>query len=175
MINALAKLAQKPSDKNIRITRVVFALVLIAIIYFGYDVTTVNFGLPAELKYALYLFPAIGLVRGLLDPGIVRKWIWKWIITGLGGLMLLISLILIEDVGQDKSMIAPVATVSGESGVDISTLTKSTESSSTFSLSTDNWFGFFGSILMIIGFLLNGKNITMKNERYGEVIKKIRV
>ena len=73
MLNTLAKLAQKPSDKNIRITRVVFALILIAIIYFGYDVTAVNFGLPSELKYALYLFPAIGLIRGLLDPGIVRK------------------------------------------------------------------------------------------------------
>jgi hypothetical protein len=73
MLNTLAKLAQKPSDKNIRITRVVFAFILIAIIYFGYDVTTVNWGLPAELKYGLYLFPIIGLVRGLLDPGIVRK------------------------------------------------------------------------------------------------------
>ena len=73
MINTLAKLAQKPSDKNIRITRVIFALILIAIIYFGYDFTAVNFGLPAELKYTLYLFPVIGLVRGLLDPGIVRK------------------------------------------------------------------------------------------------------
>ena len=89
--------------------------------------------------------------------------------------MLLISLILIDDVSQDKSMIAPVATVSGESGVDFGALTAAQETSSVFSLSTDNWFGFFGSILMIIGFLLNGKNITMKNERYGEVIKKIRV
>jgi hypothetical protein len=59
MLNTLAKLAQKPSDKNIRITRVVFALILIAVIYFGYDVTTVNWGLPSELKYALYLFPII--------------------------------------------------------------------------------------------------------------------
>lgn len=73
MMNTLAKLAQKPTDRNIRITRVVFALILIAIIYFGYDVTAVNFGLPTELKYGLYLFPAIGLVRGLLDPGIIRK------------------------------------------------------------------------------------------------------
>lgn len=73
MINTLAKLAQKPTDRNIRIIRVVFALILIAIIYFGWDVTALNFGLPTELKYALYVFPVIGLVRGLLDPGIVRK------------------------------------------------------------------------------------------------------
>lgn len=89
--------------------------------------------------------------------------------------MLLISLILIDDVDQDKSMISPTVIVSGEAGVSMSDLTATPESSSTFSLSTDNWFGFFGPILMIIGFLLNGKNITMKNERYGEVIKKIRV
>jgi hypothetical protein len=175
MLNTLAKLAQKPSDKNIRITRVVFALILIAIIYFGYDVTAVNFGLPSELKYALYLFPAIGLIRGLLDPGIVRKWIWKWIITGLGGLMLIISLFVIDDVGQVAPTVIPTTTVSGESGINLSDLTTTPESSSTFSLSTDNWFGFFGFILIIIGFLLNGKNTTAKNERYGEVIKKIRV
>lgn len=176
MINTLAKLAKKPSDKNIRITRVIFALILIAVIYFGYDVTAVNFGLPVELKYGLYLFPIIGLIRGLFDPGIVRKWIWKWVITWIGATMLLISLILIDDV----MIITPSPLVTGNSvssewGIDINTLTTAQETSSAFSLSTDNWFGFFGFLLLIIGFLLNGKNITMKNERYGEVIKKIRV
>jgi hypothetical protein len=73
MLSTLAKLAQKPKDRTIRITRVVFALILIAIIYFGWDVTALNFGLPIEVKYALYIFPIIGLIRGLLDPGIVRK------------------------------------------------------------------------------------------------------
>lgn len=175
MLNTLAKLAQKPSDKNIRITRVVFALILIAVIYFGYDVTTMNWGLPAELKYALYIFPIIGLVRGLLDPGIVRKWIWKWIITGLGATMLLISLIFIDDVENTTPTIIPTSTVSWESGVSLSDITTASGESDTFSLSTDNWFGFFGFILIIIGFLLNGKNTTAKNERYGEVIKKIRV
>ena len=175
MINTLAKLAQKPSDKNIRITRVVFAIILIVIIYFGYDVTSVNFGLPAELKYGLYIFPAIGLVRGLLDPGVFRKGIWKWVITGLGVFMFSISILLIDDMEQVAPTIVTTNTVSGESGVNLSDLTAVSDTPSTFSLSTDNWFGFFGSILMIIGFLLNGKNITMKNERYGEVIKKIRV
>jgi hypothetical protein len=175
MINTLTKLAQKPTDKNIRITRVVFALVLALIIYFGYDVTAVNFGLPAELKYGLYLFPVIWLVRGLLDPGVWRKGIWKWVITGLGGLMLIISLILIDDVQETSTTVIPTTTISGEAGVSISDLTATPETSSAFSLSTDNWFGFLGSILMLMGFLLNGKNTTAKNERYGEVIKKIRV
>ncbi len=175
MINTLAKLAKKPSDKNIRITRVIFALILIAVIYFGYNVTTVNFGFPAELKYALYLFPVIWLIRGLLDPGIVRKWIWKWVITWIGATMLLVSLILIDDVMPTPSPLVTGNSVSSEWGIDINTLTTAQETSSAFSLSTDNWFGFFGFFLIIIGFLLNGKNITMKNERYGEVIKKIRV
>ena len=175
MLSTLAKLAQKPSDKNIRITRVVFALVLIAVIYFGYNVTTVNFWLPAQLKYALYLFPIIGLIRGILDPGITRKWVWKWIITGLGAAMLLISLLFIDDRAMVPSVPTPTTTVSGESGIKLSDLTATSQSASVFSLSTDNWFGFFGFVLIVIGFLLNGKNITTKNERYGEVIKKIRV
>jgi hypothetical protein len=178
MINTLTKLAQKPTDKNIRITRVVFAFVLAAIIYFGYDVTAVNWGLPAELKYAFYLFPAIGLIRGLLDPGIWRKGIWRWVITGLGAVMLLSSLLLIDDISPvSQTPVIPVTTVSGVTqGVDISTLITDNASTDTaFSLSTDNWFGFFGPILMLMGFLLNGKNTTAKNERYGEVIKKIRV
>jgi hypothetical protein len=89
--------------------------------------------------------------------------------------MLIISLFVIDDVEQVAPTVIPTTTVSGESGINLSDLTTTPESSSTFSLSTDNWFGFFGFILIIIGFLLNGKNITMKNERYGEVIKKIRV
>ena len=154
-----------------------FALVLIAIIYFGYDVTAVNFGLPNELKYTLYLFPVIGLIRGILDPGVMNKRAWKWTITGLGGLMLILSLVFIDDMTPtEQSMVAP-STVSGESGISLANIsnTSTEDTNAGFSLSTDNWFGFFGPILMIIGFLLNGKNITTKNERYGEVIKKIRV
>jgi hypothetical protein len=63
MMNALSKLAQKPSDKNIRLIRLVFSVLLIAIIYFGWNVTEVNFGLPAETKYIVLLFPVIGLIR----------------------------------------------------------------------------------------------------------------
>lgn len=175
MISTLAKLAQKPSDKNIRIVRVVFALILIVVIYFGYSVTTVNFGLPTEIKYALYFFPIISLIRGIFDPGIVRKGIWKWIMVGLGSTMMLISLILIDDI--ENSEVAPIKTqiVSGESKINIADITNTAESNDAFHLSTDNWFGFFGFVLIIIGLTMNGKNITTKNERYGEVIKKIRV
>ncbi len=97
MIKLVTKLAQKPSDKTIRIVRVVFAFVLLLVIYFGWDVTTVNFGLPAELKYAFYIFPLVGLVRGISDPGVFRKKIWKWMIVSFGAIMILTSLFLIDD------------------------------------------------------------------------------
>lgn len=146
MINTLTKLAQKPSDKNIRIVRIVFALILILVITFGLQVTKINFGLPSELKYTLYIFPLIGLIRGIFDPGIFRKKIWKWTIVGIGITFLLLSLFIIDD-------IAPVTpavinqTISGE--IEISTLETKTPDTP-FSLSTDNWFGFFGPILILI-------------------------
>ncbi|MBP9779003.1 hypothetical protein KBD33_00100 [Candidatus Gracilibacteria bacterium] len=168
MMNFLTKLAQKPTDKAIRITRVIFALVLLLVIYFGWNVTVVNFGLPDEVKYGFYTFPLIGLVRGILDPGIFRKKIWKWTIVTLGSFMLLTSLILIDD--TEKAISNQEITVSGEIRMDA---LESTEVP--FSLSTDNWFGFFGFILVIIGLVLNNKNITLKNERYGEKVTKIRV
>jgi hypothetical protein len=174
MLSTLTKLAQKPTDKTIRTVRTVFAFILIALIYFGWDVTALNFWLPAELKYTLYVFPIIGLIRGIVDPGLFRKKIWKWTIVALGGLMLVTSLVFIDDVPAVSPTLARPTTVSGE-GISISGLDRDPVSSSTFSVSTDNWFGFFGPILAIIGFFLTGKNITTKNERYGEIIKKIRV
>lgn len=145
MINTLAKLAQKPSDKNIRIVRIIFAIILILVITFGLQVTKVNFGLPSELKYVLYIFPAIGLIRGIFDPGVFRKKIWKWTIVGLGGAMLVTSLIFIDDIQAPTPTITQ--TVSGEIQIgSIQTTTPETP----FSLSTDNWFGFFGPILIVI-------------------------
>ncbi len=171
MIKTLTKLAQKPSDKNIRIVRIVFSLILILVITFGLGVTKVNFGLPNELKYGLYIFPLIGLIRGIFDPGVFRKKIWKWTIVGIGITFLLVSLFIIDDMPP----ITPAAinqTISGE--IQIGTL-QTTTPDTPFSLSTDNWFGFFGPILILMWLLLNGKNITKKNERYGEIVKKIRV
>ena len=146
MINTLTKLAQKPSDKNIRIVRIIFAVILILVITFGLQVTKVNFELPNELKYTLYIFPLIGLIRGIFDPGVFRKKIWKWTIVGIGIIFLLLSLFIIDD-------IAPVTpavinqTISGE--IEIGALETKTPDTP-FSLSTDNWFGFFGPILILI-------------------------
>lgn len=169
-MNTLSKLAQKPSDKTIRLVRSIFAVLLIVIIYFWWNVTEVNFGLPTEIKYIVIIFPVIGLIRWILDPGIVRKGIWKWIITGSGVIMLFSSLFLFDDRSMPTN--TPPTTTSGE--IHLGDLMQAQDTGS-FTLSIDNWFGFFGFFLIFIGFFLNNKNITLKNERYGEKVTKIRV
>lgn len=171
-MNIISKIAQKPSDKTIRITRIVFALLLVVVIYFGWTVTRTEFGLPEYIKYILFVFPIIGLIRGIFDPGVFRKKIWKWTIFGLGVSMILISLFAIEDI--EIIVTTPVATVNTGS-LNIADLGKDAPMALPFTLSTDNFFGFFGFILMIMGLFLNNKNITIKNERHAEIVKKIRV
>ena len=122
--------------------------------------------------YGLFIFPAIGLIRGILDPGIFRKKIWKWTVFGLGIAMILISLFIIED---QPSISAIVTTTSNTGTINIADIGNTPTLLVPFTVSTDNWFGFYGFILAIMGVLLNSKNITLKNERYGEIVKKIRV
>jgi len=174
MMNIVAKLAQKPSDKAIRITRIVFALILTALIYFWWDSTVLNFGIPKSAEYGLYLFPLIGLIRGIIDPGVFRKKIWKWIIISIGTLMVILSLFILDDVITERNITPVTMTVSGEKQIRVDDIMKN-GSETKFSLSTDNWFGFLGFILIILWATLNGKNITTKNERYGEKVTKIRV
>lgn len=173
MLDFVQKLAQKPKDSTIRITRVLFALVLIAVILLGWQVTRTEFWLPEWTKYLLFVFPAIGLVRGVIDPGLFRRKIWKWTIFGLGLSMVLISLFAIEDMEPVKQ--APEAQVTTSGSLNIADIQNAAPAGTSFTLSTDNWFGFFGTLLMVIGFFLTGKNITTKNERYGEKVTKIRV
>jgi hypothetical protein len=172
MMNLVSKLAQKPTDKTIRITRVVFALIVLATILLGWSVTRTEFGLPTWVMYGLFVFPAIGLIRGILDPGIWRKKIWKWTVFGLGIAMILISLLVIEDQAIVSPTLAPVV---NSGSINIADIGTTATISIPFTVSTDNFFGFYGFILIIMGLALNSKNITMKNERYGEIVKKIRV
>ncbi len=169
MLQFAQKLMGKPSDTKIRAYRVVFALVLIALIYFGWNDTYVLHGLPKETQYALYFFPLVGLVRGIFDPGFFRKKVWKWVVFGLGLAMFIISLFFIEDVDHSATVL-PESTESG--AIDVNNLQVSDTG---FSVSTDNWFGVLGFFVAVLGYLLNGKNITRKNERYGEKVTKIRV
>ncbi len=170
-MNLVSKIAQKPSDKTIRITRVVFALILLVTILLGWNVTRTEFNLPEEVKYILFIFPLIGLIRGIFDPGVWRKKIWKWTVFGLGVTMVLISFLMIED----QSLPTPSIIATNTGSINAKDLVNTTPVSVPFTISTDNFFVFYGFILMIMGALLNSKNITLKNERYGEIVKKIRV
>lgn len=172
MMNLVSKLAQKPTDKSIRMVRVIFALLVLATILVGWTVTRTEFGLPEWIRYILFIFPAIGIIRGILDPGIFRKKIWKWTVFGLGITMIMISLFVIEDQKIVSPAIVPVVNTGS---IDIADIGTTPSISTPFTISTDNFFGFYGFILAIMGILLNSKNITTKNERYGEIVKKIRV
>ena len=63
MLSLVSKIAQKPTDKTIRITRIVFALLILTTILLGWTVTRTEFNLPEWIKYVLFVFPAIGLIR----------------------------------------------------------------------------------------------------------------
>lgn len=174
----LGKLAQKPSDTKIRTWRIIFAILLILVITFGLHATDVNISLfdnifadlPDELLYALYIFPIIGLIRGIFDPGLFRKAIWKWVIFGLGAAMFIFSVFFLSE-KTPKIITTEQTAITADS---TTTVTQVSQDPLTF-VDTDNWLGFFGLITMFVGFFLTGRNITTKNEKFGEVIKKIRV
>jgi hypothetical protein len=84
MFKLIETLRAKPTDGNIRIFRIVFALILLGVIYFGFSKTSFEYiQIPREALYALYIFPLIGLIRGIFDPGVFRKKLWKWTIVSL--------------------------------------------------------------------------------------------
>lgn len=176
MFKLIETLRAKPSDRTIRIVRIVFALILTLIITFGIQKTHWNFDfIPAFLVYILYIFPLVGFIRGIFDPGLFRKKVWKWTIFGLGVAMMVLSTVFLEtDVNTASSTdgAAMVKTTSGEmsiSAVDIAT------NKSVFVVDTDFWIGFLGFFVALIGLTLTSKNITQKNDRFGEKVTKIRV
>ena len=86
--------------------------------------------------------------------------------------MMIVSLFVIED----QAIIPATPVIAENTGsINATDLVNATPISVPFTLSTDNFFGFFGFILAIMGILLNSKNITKKNERHAEIVKKIRV
>ena len=180
MLKLIDTLRAKPSDRTIRLVRTGFAIILLFVITFGIAKTHWNYGsIPQSLIYILYFFPLVGLVRGIFDPGIFRKKIWKWTVFGLGITMMIISLFLIEtDIDQPIQRKIVVQSTSGEiSAGQFAAWAVYQESGviSIPSVDTDFWIGFFGFWVAIFGFALTSKNITKKNERFGEKVTKIRV
>ena len=140
MFKLIETLRSKPSDRTIRIVRIVFALILTLIITFGIEKTHWNFdAIPSVLVYILYIFPLVGLIRGIFDPGLFRKKVWKWMIFGLGVAMMGVTTVLLEtDTNPTSSVVSP-NNVSGEisiSAVDI------TQTKATMVVDTDFWVGF---------------------------------
>ncbi len=176
MLKYIEKLRAKPTDRTIRIVRTVFALILILIITFGIQKTQWNYDIiPLYLIYTLYLFPFVGLVRGIFDPGIFRRKVWKWTVFSLGIAMMIVALFLIE-----TNTIFPTQSpgvVTSSSGISADRLSNQPRLPDTapFVIDTDFWIGFLGFWVAIFGFALTSKNITKKNERYGEKVTKIRV
>lgn len=170
MFKLIETLRSKPSDKNIRIIRIVFASILIGVLYFWLPNTYWNYSsIPKEALYMLYIFPLIGIIRWVFDPGVMRKKLWKWTLVILGIIMMILSLFLIET----QSVVIPEVprTSSGEiSAVDLVSAPLPSRW-----VDADFWIGFFWFWLTLIGLTLSSKNITTKNERYGEKVKKIRV
>lgn len=183
-LGALGKLAEKPSNTKIRLTRIIFALLLIAIIVFGFLVTDVNVSffdmkfvdLPDELLYILFLFPAVGLIRGIFDPGLFKKSVWRKIIMALGFLMMIFSVFFLSEKKYIPQTKVENTLNTQEITADTISTVQTKDDMAIFAImSTDNWLFFFGFITFFVGFALNGKNLTTKNEKYGETIKKIRV
>ncbi len=174
MFKLIETLRAKPSDRNIRIFRIVFASILLGVIYFGLSKTSFGYSaIPNEALYVLYIFPLIGLIRGIFDPGIMRKKLWKWTQVGLGISMMMIALLLIDTEMRIVSS-GPVVTSSwGLSATDIVAVGPTNTAASP--IDTDFWIGFLGFWVSLFGLVLTSKNITKKNERYGEIVKKIRV
>ena len=173
MFKLIETLRAKPSDRNIRIMRIVFALVLLAVIYFGFVKTYPEYSaIPRESLYALYILPLIGLIRGIFDPGVWRKKIWKWTQVWLWVTMMIVSLFLIETETRVISSTPVLTTWVSLSATDIASQVALV---SPTVVDTDFWIGFLGFWVALFGLVLSSKNITKKNERYGEIVKKIRV
>lgn len=171
MLKLIETLRAKPSDRNIRIIRIVFAAILLGVLYFGFPKTSFEYSaIPKEVLYALYIFPIIGLVRGILDPGIMRRKLWKWTQVSLGVIMMIISFFLIETDTLSQTTL-PMMTSSWE----LSATSLMSQEVPVRTVDTDFWIGFLGFWLALGGLIFAGKNITTKNERYGEKVTKIRV
>lgn len=172
MLKLIETLRAKPSDRNIRIIRIVFATILLGVLYFGFPKTSFEYSaIPKEVLYALYIFPIIGLVRGILDPGIMRRKLWKWTQVSLGVTMMIVSLFFIETDTSTRTDSVPSSASGWLSATEIVNRNMPTPGG----VDTDFWVGFLGFWLAISGLIFASKNITTKNERYGEKVTKIRV
>lgn len=153
-LGMLGKVAAKPSDSRIRLIRIAFALILLAVIIFSWNATDVNLSffdykfsdLPDYLMGILGIFPLVGLVRGIIDPGLFRKAIWRKVIMGLGALMIIFSVFFLSEKEIIPNTVSPTGTITAETLA--SQKTQATDVLAT--TCADDWYFFFGLITLIV-------------------------
>ena len=89
--------------------------------------------------------------------------------------MMILSIFFIETETVKVNEPVMIQATSGEISLGQFTDTNTAIVDPSFAIDTDFWIGFFGFWVAIIGFALTSKNITKKNERFGEKVTKIRV
>lgn len=172
MPQVLTFLQGKPSDIQIRIIRILWAIILILLFVFGWDDFMLAYGLPMEAKYALGIFPMISLIRGILDPWIFHRKTWRWIMVGSAIVMILVSWFLIV---PEVSDVQGNTITSSTGAVSATDLLREPTVEKRSPLSVSFYLAFMGFLLLFTGLTLANKNITRKNEKYKDVIKTIRV
>lgn len=163
----------KPSDLQIRLIRILWAGILLVVLIFWWNDFSLAWGIPEEGKYVLGVFPLISLIRGVLDPAWFHRKTWRWIMVGSGVLMIFCGWFLIVPVTSATTETATTTTSSG--AVSVADILSETSSEVTTPVAVGFYFALLGWILLFSGLLLANKNITRKNEKHGDVIKKIRV
>ena len=160
----------KPSDTQIRLIRILWALIIVVLLLFGWNDFSLAYGIPAEGKYALGIFPLISFIRGIFDPGWFHRKTWRWIMVGTGVSMILIGWFVMVQNPQNSVQNTNLSSTGSISASDV----LSTPHLRT-PINVDFYFSLLGFFLVFAGLVLSGKNITRKNEKYHDVIKTIRV
>ncbi|MDD2565381.1 MAG: hypothetical protein PHZ26_00505 [Candidatus Gracilibacteria bacterium] len=172
MLNFIEFLKKRPSDKNMRIARIIFGLIIIFLLGIYFKSYTIN--LPSSLKsselyikYSLFILGIVPILMGAFDPCFAKRKYVK-IIQIVFGLTLIIVGNNINVGEIKKEVLKPVA----QSGsINLADITSSTNKSSPINIGF--WIALLGIMPLIAG--ISGKCISKKCYKHGETITKIRV
>jgi len=173
MLGLLTTLQKRPSDRYIRIFRVIIGASLLSLMLL--NAANINFSFVQNnenLRLGLiYFLAALGcapIFSGITNVCLTRKKYVQRMQMGIGVLLFLLSFFMYVPSAQ---VAAPTPAVSASGTVDFQNLTTQTQPTTPFSPSP--WVGLIGFIFLIAG--ATGKCITEKCMKYAEKITKIRV
>ncbi len=95
-------LKKRPTDRTIRIIRILYALALFAVLGFGlFDYRVEAFGyfdptVDTVVRYALFVIPVFWLVWGAIPVCLLHRRTMKRIMMGLGIFLMIFSILFIE-------------------------------------------------------------------------------